>query len=381
MVDTRPDAYFDATGECLACIAYRQRSEIDWDARKEQLIRILEQAKGRVVVASSGGKDSHWIALKLLELGAKVTVVTATTDHLTDIGKRNIHNLARYADTIEVTPNQTVRRKISRIGLRQVGDISYGEHIAIWSTPLRTAVKLNTPLVFYGECPQNEIAGPRGTEQAQIMDRRWVSEHGGLLGMRAHDLVGQDGITEGDIEPYLLPNPTEMETVKAYWLGQFLPWEGLQNAIVAREHGFEWYHTEVEGSIGRYESLDNAQTGLHEWFKYLKYGYMRPTDMCSLAIRRGRMSREAALTTIAERETFPITYIGVRYEDVLGRIGIEQTEFVEMCRKFTNFDLFEDDERSWRVPRFKPSLDEMLAARVRGQGVLTVKSTADVFGV
>lgn len=355
MVDTRPDAYFDETGECLACISYRKRAEVDWVAREHGLIRILEQAKGRCVVASSGGKDSHWIALKLLDLGAKVTIVTATTDHLTDIGKRNIHNLARYADTIEVTPNQTVRRKIARIGLRTVGDISYGEHLAIWATPMQMAVKLGSPLVFYGECPQNEIAGPRGTEQAQIMDRRWVAEHGGLLGMRAHDLVGQDGITEADIEPYLLPNQAEMETFKAYFLGSFLPWDGLQNAIVARDHGFEWFHTEVEGSIGKYESLDNAQTGIHEWFKYLKYSYMRPTDLCSLAIRRGRMTRDEALDLVADREVFPVAYIDVRYERVLERIGVPQDEFVEICRKFTNFDIFIDTKGSWHDPKRRES--------------------------
>lgn len=355
MVSTRPDTYFDETGECLACVAYRKRSEIDWDARKEELIRILDRAKGRAIVASSGGKDSHFIALKLLELGAKVTIVTATTDHLTPIGRRNINNLARYADTIEVTPNQTVRRKIARIGLRQVGDVSYGEHLAIWSTPLRMAVRLNCPLVWYGECPQNDIAGPKGTEQAQIMDRRWVSEFGGLLGMRANDLVGQDGITESDIEPYLLPTEEEMAIFKAYWLGQFLPWHGKQNAIFAREHGFEWHHTDVECSIGGFESLDNAQTGLHEWFKKLKYNFARPTDLCCHAIRRGEMTRDEALRFLEERETFPWTYIGIPYEEVLDQIGVKQDEFVEICRKYVSFDLFLDTEDAWCRPLLRSS--------------------------
>lgn len=358
MVDTRPDAYFDETCECLACIAYRRRSEIDWSARKSGLIRILDAAGGRCIVASSGGKDSHWIALQLLALGAKVTVVTATTDHLTDIGARNIANLARYADTIEVTPNQTVRRKISRIGLRQVGDISYGEHMAIWTTPFQMAVKLNSPLVFYGENPQNEIAGPKGTEQAQIMDARWIHEFGGFLGLRARDLVGQDGITERDIEPYLLPPPEDLAKFKAYFLGQFLPWDGLRNAVEAREAGFEWYHEDVEGSLGRYESLDNAQTGIHEWFKYLKYGYMRPTDMASLAVRRGRMTRDEALKVVAEREVFPRTYIGVSWTDILRRIDVTPVEFVEICRKFVNRDLF-FQKRGWWLPQ-RPQEEECL---------------------
>ena len=106
---TRPDTHF-VDGLCSGCRSFDARAGIDWTARKAELVRILDQAGGRCIVASSGGKDSHWIALQLLELGAKVTIITATTDHLTEIGKRNIENLARYAETIEVTPNQTVRR-------------------------------------------------------------------------------------------------------------------------------------------------------------------------------------------------------------------------------------------------------------------------------
>jgi len=264
-------------------------------------------------------------------MGADVTVVTATTDDLSDIGKRNIQNLARYADTIEVTPNQEVRKKISRIGLRTVGDISYGEHMAIWSTPFQMAEKLNIPLIFYGECPQNEMGGPEGTETALIMDQRWVSEFGGFLGLRANDLVGQEGITERDVQPYLMPMTSN---ATAYFLGQFLPWDGRQNALYAQDHGFEFWHDEVEGSIGSYESLDNHQVGIHEWFKFLKYGYMRPTDICSLEIRRGRMTREDGLSLIKGREVFPETYLGKRYTDILDRIGITVEEFHDICEAF-----------------------------------------------
>lgn len=328
--DTKPDLHFE-DGQCSACKSYENRAEIDWDKRKEELINLLDKHDGKCIVPSSGGKDSTWQALTLLELGADVTVVTATTDHLSDIGKRNIQNLARYADTIEITPNQEVRRKISRIGLRTVGDISYGEHMAIWSTPFQMSEKLNLPLVFYGECPQNEMGGPEGTENNRIMDDRWIHEFGGFLGLRAKDLMGQDGITEKDIEPYLMPASGFTE---AYFLGQFLPWDGKRNAEVSRNHGFEWWHTDVEGSIGRYESLDNHQTGIHEWFKYLKYGYMRPTDICSLEIRRGRITREEGLKIIKDRERYPSTYLGKSNVEILDRIGIELHEFHKICDSF-----------------------------------------------
>lgn len=333
MPNTRPDTPF-VDGVCSACLSYERRPNIDWAARKAELVQLLDRHDGRVLVPSSGGKDSHWQALTLKALGADVTAVTATTDHLSEIGKRNIQNLARHVDTIEVTPNRTVRNKIARIGLRQVGDISFGEHMAIWATPHQMAIKLNIPLIFYGESPQNESGGPLGTETTTRMTRRWVTEFGGFLGFRADDLIGMDGITERDMEPYRQPSDQEMAGITAYFLGQFLPWDGLRNAEIAREHGFEWWPTDVEASIGGYESLDNHQTGLHEWFKFLKYRYMRPSDIASLAIRRGRMTRDEALVLIAKREVFPKTYLGLRYEDILEKIGVTVEEFSAIEKRF-----------------------------------------------
>lgn len=335
MPNTRPSTAF-VDGVCSACLSFAKRPTIDWDARKTSLLELLDLHGGKCMVPSSGGKDSHWQALTLRELGADVTVVTATPDDPSSIGRRNIANLARYCDTIEVTPDRTVRNKIARIGLREVGDISFGEHMAIWATPHQMALKLGIDLIFYGESPLNEIGGPLGTDEETRMTRRWVTEHGGFLGLRAGDLVGMDGITERDIEPYLQPSDEEMADVSTYFLGQFLPWDGWRNAIVAREHGFEWWPSDVEASIGGYESLDNHQTGLHEWFKYLKYSYMRPTDIASLAIRRGRMTRDEALALIAEREVFPETYLGKPYEEILDRIGVTVEEFHQVERQFAD---------------------------------------------
>ena len=47
------------------------------------------------VVPVSGGKDSTTQTLRMLELGMNPLCVTATTDQLSDIGRRNIENLKR----------------------------------------------------------------------------------------------------------------------------------------------------------------------------------------------------------------------------------------------------------------------------------------------
>jgi len=77
--DTKPDLHFDETGQCSACRSYESRPEIDWGQREEELLTLLDRFDGRCIVPSSGGKDSTYQVIKLLELGADVTIVTART--------------------------------------------------------------------------------------------------------------------------------------------------------------------------------------------------------------------------------------------------------------------------------------------------------------
>ena len=48
----------------------------------------------------------------------------------------------------------------------------------------------------------------------------------------------------------------------------------------------------VEGSLVEYENLDNYQTGIHDYFKFLKFGFGRVTDIACLYVRRKRITRE-----------------------------------------------------------------------------------------
>ena len=345
--DTRPDTEF-VEGECSACISYRKRQDTDWDDRKAQLIRLLEWARAKggaydCIVPSSGGKDSTWQTLTLQELGARVLVVTATTCHLTPIGRKNIDNLARHAPMIEVTPNMTVRGKLNRLGLELVGDVSWPEHASIFTVPFRIAGAMNVPLIFYGECPQEAYGGPIGTETAMKMDGRWVTEFGGFLGLRATDLMGEQGITKHDMEHYRLPKPEVMDSVSAYFLGQFLPWDSHRNAIVAEQHGMRFAET-TRANLWVAENLDNAQTGLHDHLMYRKYGYGRLCAQASVDIRSGRFDRDRAMKLVVERDgLFPYVYAGVTITDVLERIGMTMPELDKLLDHFTQRALFDGE--------------------------------------
>lgn len=334
MPETRPDTQF-TDGECSACISYRKRATIDWGAREKRLLDLLDQHHGDCIVASSGGKDSHWIALKLLEIGAHPIAVTATTCMLTDIGRKNIDNLARYVPTIEVTPNRTVRAKLNRMGLVLVGDISWPEHVSIFTTPFRMAQALGRHLIFYGENPQEAYGGPDGADAAFELTPRWRSEFGGFLGLRPPDLVGKEGITYGDMSEYMFPAQCD---AKAYFLGQFYPWDSHRNAITATEHGM-LSKLPTPANWWIWENLDNAMTGLHDYMMFRKYGYGRGCAQISVDVRSRRAGRLFAEGWVKLHDGLPPDiYMDIPLDAVLDRIGMKKYELDEVLNRFTNLE-------------------------------------------
>ena len=346
MPETKPDLQIDADGVCSACRSYERGKMVDWDIRRAELLQVLNHHRSNdganydCIVPVSGGKDSHFQVLTMLELGMNPLCITSTTDSLSDIGRRNIESLKRRGvDYIEVTTNPVVRRRINRLALKKIGDISWPEHVTIFTSPVRLAVQLNIKLIIWAENSQNEYGGPAAAAESNVLNRRWLEEFGGLLGFRVSDLIGHEGIEQRHLIQYTYPSDEELARVgvTGLFLGYYVPWDGYRNALVAQANGFETYPRAIEGSLVNYENLDNLQTGIHDYFKFLKFGFGRATDLASLHVRRGRLSRQQALQAVRLRDgRFPWTYLGCPIESVLREIDMDIEEFIQICDRFTN---------------------------------------------
>jgi len=340
MVSTRPDHVF-VDGTCPACLSNTEPETLGTD----ELCKVLDRHHGEVIVPSSGGKDSTYQVLRLQGLGAHVTIVTATTCHLTPVGRLNIDNLKRFAKTIEVSQNQTIRRKLNRYGLEWVGDISWPEHSAIFSTPFQVAADTGIKLIIYGENPQRHYGGPDGTADAVMMTERWVSEFGGFLGMRPSDMIGVEGITKRDMQEY---EAVWTPGVEAHFLGQYEPWDSRRNAKWAKDAGM------IQGGEQPYpspanwwraENWDNAQTGIHDHFMYRKYGYGRGATQIAIDVRNGALTRAEALRWIHKYDgLFPHHYADVPCATALDDIGMKWERFLELMKSYTNWDLFDGED-------------------------------------
>lgn len=345
---TKPDLTADEEGVCSACRAYERRALVDWEARERELAEVFDRYRGDgswydCIIPVSGGKDSTFQTLTALKYGMTPLCVTGTTCDPSEPGRANLSNLQHLGvDHIAVTSDRQVRARLNRVMLETVGDISWPEHVSIFTMPVRVATQYRVPLIVWGENSQNEYGGPAAAQETQWLDRRWLEEFGGLLGMRVNDLLSM-GFAKRDLIPFTYPTDAELREVgvTGIFLGYFLPWDGLHNAEVAKANGFKTFPGVVEGTICEYENLDNHQTGIHDYFKFLKYGFGRATDQACMAVRRGRMTRGNALWLVRAFDgQFPWTYLDKPVHAILKPLGMSIDRFIAVCDRFTNRSLF-----------------------------------------
>ena len=348
--NTKPNLVFDKKGICNACKNFSKRNKINWKTREKEFLQLIKKqrkynkSKWDCLIPVSGGKDSFYQIIKCKEMGLKPLCVNATTCDLTNLGKENLEAMKDLnVDIINVTVSKKVRSKINKFTLETVGDISWPEHVGIYTIPVIMAVKFGINVLIWGENPQNEYGGPGKTSSNKFRDLKWVENYGGMLGLRLSDIMQFLKLDKSDLQWFTYPKNDEIKKInlKGLFLGYYFPWNGYDNFKIAKKNGFIENKKRVEGTLFKFENLDNYQTGIHDYFKYLKYGYSRITDHLSLLIRRGKIPRKKA-SKIAKKfdGKFPSRYLDKSLKEILKNIDLSEKEFNKICDKFTNTAVF-----------------------------------------
>ncbi len=354
MPSTKPDLYF-VNGICTGCLFHEDKSKINYKKREKEFKKLISYHKNNkksaydCIVPVSGGKDSFFQTLKCLEYKLKPLCVVASTQKLSTIGRYNIEALKNLGvDVIEFSPNRQIRRKIDKFTLKTIGDISWSEHMCIWSIPYRIAQKFQIKLIIWGENSQNENGGPLENKKTKELNERWITEFGGLGGLRATDLIEPLNLSIEDIYPYTISDQFSLpKDFKSIFLGQYFPWYGIDNYKLAKKNGFKEYHKNVEGSCVSFENLDNLYMRIHDYFKFLKYGYDRTTDWLCWKIRRNDISRIQSLKTNSRLcGLYPDEYLGEKLKILLQDIDVSLKEFNTICDNYVNRNIFIKDKKN-----------------------------------
>lgn len=350
--DTKPQLEFNEDGICSACINYDRKSRIDWSKKRQELQEILEKYKNKdsnnydCIIPVSGGKDStfqtHFIKN---ECGLNPLVVNFHPLDQTELGRKNLENLKKLGvDCIEFSPNPTVYQKLARFGLVELGDFQWPEHIGIFTIPVQIAVRYKIPLIIWGENPQFEYGKPTDINKEYVLDKEWNEKNGGyfLDKIKPTDMT-KYGFELNDLKPYLYPSDEGIRSVgvTGIFLGSYIKWDIFKQLEIVKKLGFQEDSEIREGTYDSWENLDVKFTSFHDYFKFLKFGFGRATDHASIEIRHGRMTRKEGLELVKKHEgKIPVKYL----DEFLRDAKISHEQFIQICEKFTNKELFKKDK-------------------------------------
>lgn len=350
MPSTKPDLHFNEEGVCDACQSQEDKNNnIDWEDREKEFLELVKRYKTNTdydcIIGVSGGKDSTYQVIKVLEMGLNPLCICFEPTIPTEIGRKNLDNLNSLGvDLIHIKRNPIVYKKLAKEAFIRTGDNEWQNHLGIFTTVPKFAVNFNVPLIIWGESPQIEYGGPATSKTRNTLDRQWLEEFGGLLGNRISDMVGVDGLTKKDLSLYTYASDEDIHRVgvTGLFLGYYFKWDLREVVSKSKEYGFLAQDRPVETTYENFENLDCYSNHLHDYLKYVKYGFGRATDNACLDIRLGYIDREEGVRLVNKYDGIPPKKAIKEY---LEYTGFSVEEFNKIVDSYTSKRIFERDEK------------------------------------
>jgi N-acetyl sugar amidotransferase len=359
--NAKPYIIFDDEGVCSGCRVAEAYNEVNWADRERQLEEILETTKRKArdnkahydcLIPVSGGKDSHYQA-HIVKKKYGLSPLFVTYNHLFNapLGLRNLENLFQKfsCDLIRYSSAPESVRKISRYMLKRVGDMTWHYHAGILTVPIQFAVRFKIPLIIWAENNFSNLVGTFNPQDMVEFSRK-ARKDLGLRGVEADDLLNDEsGLTWQDIAPFLYPDDKEIEAVgvRGIYLSNFVRWNEHEQALLMNElYDFQPTKSVRDRTFNRYAKLDDLHAnGVHDYLKYLKFGYGRATDDSSTLIRAGLMTREEGIEKVKAFDHQRPSDLDVW----LSFVGMTEKEFMDYVEPQRDPSIWQKDASGWRA--------------------------------
>lgn len=346
---------FDENGLCSGCKSADERIHVDWDRKKRQFERILEEYKNTdgtnydCLIPVSGGKDSYYqVHLIKNVYGLNPLLVTYNGNNYTESGMKNLRNMreAFGVDHIFYTPSIETLKKMNRLGLQMMGDMNWHAHSGIFTYPIRVAVQQNIPLMIWGEHGFMDLGGMHSYNDMVEFTYRYRHEHC-LRGYEWYDFIEQapkfgETLEKKELITWMYPSDEEIERVgvRGLFVSNFFKWEANEHGQLMKEkYGFIESEEPFERTYRLMSNLDDMhENGIKDYMKYVKFGYGRASDHVCKDIRAGIMSREEGIEIIRKMDP-------IKSKDLyrwLDYVGWTEEHFDEVADRFR-------DARVWWI--------------------------------
>ena len=358
----RPRTEFDENGVCSACNYKERKKTIDWEGRNSELKELCNKFRSRngqydVIVPGSGGKDSAYVAHILKsEFNMHPLCVTWAPHEYTSIGKKNFDDFTKSGfDNITCFQDGRVHRKLSLLGFEYVADnflpFVHGQKAYAFNL----SVKLNIPLMFYGECGPVEYGGDTKNkiDKPKESFENWDFDY--LKGVNI-DKILKKGLEVGiltkedlnkSFDFYRHPTKKEIDRVgcEMHWMSYYKEWLPQENYYCSTENtGFTPKLGRSESTYTRFASLDDSTDGVHWLLGYVKFGLGRATSDAAHEVRDGHISREEGVELVRRFDgEFPKKF----FKLFLDYCSITEEDFWEICETWRAEHIWIKKENNW----------------------------------
>ena len=203
-----------------------------------------------------------------------------------------------------------------------------------------------------------EIAGMYSYNDFVEFTAKYRREHGlhgydwydftddGLEKLGRPDL--KEGLTSKDLLWAQYPSDDEIDSagVRGIYLSNYVNWDGNEHVkLVMNEYNWEPARQPFERTYRMFSNLDDMhENGIHDYLKFIKFGYGRASDHASKDIRAGLMTREQGIEMVRKYD-----HIKPRrdLERWLNYTGMSEDEFDRVCDTFRDHRIWRKENGEW----------------------------------
>ncbi len=355
-----PTLHIDQEGVCDACRYAERKEQIDWEAREEELVRLLDKYRRNdgyydCVVPGSGGKDSAYAAHILkYKYGMHPLTVTWPPILYTDYGFRNFRNWIEVGgfDNFTFKPNGRVHKLLTRLSIENLLHPFQTFILGQKNLAPKIALQYKIPLLFYGES-EAEYGNPIAETQTSLRDKSYYAMRDlseiYLGGVSVPELMDKYRLSLNELSAYFPADHRELERgkIEVHYLGYYLKWTPQESYYYAVENtGFQARPFRTQGTYSKYNSIDDKIDDLHYYTTFIKFGLGRASYDASQEIRNKHLTREEGVALVHRFDgEFPEKYLN----EVLDYLEMDLQHFTLLCDKARSPHLWVKDNGDWRL--------------------------------
>ena len=345
----------------------RIKKKINYNEREEKLLKLLSKYRSKsgdydCIVPGSGGKDSCFASHVLkYKYGMNPLTVTWPPIFYTDYGKKNFDEWLKVGkfENISAKRNLEQTNLLTKLAIENLMHPFQAFIIGQKLYPIKVALKLKIPLIFYGE-NEAEHGNPLKDTESSIRNNSFYSAKNlseiRLGGLSLNELNKEFKLTARDLKDYIPPETKELEEAKinVQYLGYYVKWMHQEAYYYSVENcGFRPRPFRTQGTYTKHISIDDKIDDLHYYSYYVKFGIGRATSDVSQEIRNDHLTIDEGKKLIKKYDgEFPDLY----FKEIMNNLEIKNSNFLKKLDKFRSPHLWIKKNKRWKL-RHTANLD------------------------